>query len=135
MPPQDLNKLFRYWLDLAKHEYKFATFALNSEEFALGGLFHLHLSMEAMLKACIVKRQHEHAPYSHNLEFLAGRSGIKFSEQKINILKHLNDFNIIGRYPEEMVDLLKKSKKEVLPVFIQVKELQAWLSKQLKTKS
>ena len=59
-------------------------------------------------KTHIVKNTSVHAPFSHNLVLLLGRSGISASENLVLDLQEITKFNIEGRYPEE-VDALKKS--------------------------
>ena len=130
MPPKDLSELLRYWHGISDHEYEFARKNHRSDAYPLQVLFHLHLSVEALLKACIVYRQHEHAPYSHNLEYLAGYAGLKLSKQKVENLTALNKFNITGRYPEDLEYINQLDKQFVNDLFKKIEDLIKWLKKQ-----
>ncbi len=134
MPPKDLGELLRYWQGLSAKELAFAKRSLRGGKYPLQALFHLHLALEALLKANIVYRQKDHAPYSHNLEYLAGFAGLELSKQKLAYVTQLNAFNITGRYPEDLEYINKLEASYVNKLFSETGELMTWLKKQLKTR-
>ena len=130
MPPKDLSELLKYWRGISDYEYSFAKKNHHSGAFPLQVLFHLHLSVEALLKAGIVYHKHDHAPYSHNLEYLAGYAGLSLSKQKVAQLTTLNKFNITGRYPEDLETINQLDQKFVNDLFKKIEALIKWLKKQ-----
>ena len=67
--------------------------------------FHLHLAVEKRLKALIVKKTQTHAPYSHNLSYLMGKLDSEPTEEQLESLSVVSEFNLSGRYPSEKAKL------------------------------
>lgn len=64
------------------------------------GLFFAHLSLEKLLKACVVRQSGDLAPRLHNLVRLAQLTSLSLTEAQIDTLAELNAFNLEGRYPD-----------------------------------
>ncbi len=75
-------------------------------------LFFGHIILEKVLKALVVKKIGEHAPFTHDLVQLQGLAGISLSKAETDILDEANDFNIRARYPERKLEFYKKCTKE-----------------------
>ncbi len=75
-------------------------------------LFFGHLVLEKILKALVVKHAKNQAPYTHNLVYLSERIGMPLGESDLKVLDSVNDFNILGRYPDWKLEFHKKCTKE-----------------------
>jgi HEPN domain-containing protein len=96
-------------------------------------LFFGHLYLEKLLKALIVKQSTAHAPFIHNLEMLAKKTGLELTEEMLDELVEITEFNIETRYPDD----IQKRKIKFKKVFCQekmraIKEIGAWLRTKLK---
>jgi len=70
-------------------------------------LFFGHLILEQALKALVVKKTREPAPYQHNLPYLAQLANLSLSGDKIKLLTKINEFNMQARYPDERISFDK----------------------------
>ena len=93
-----------------------------------------HQTIEKILKAYFCSKFDETSPFSHNLSYLAGKSGINeiipvnFKEF-INLLEPLN---IEARYPTHKEQLLKSlTKTRCEEILIKTKVLQTWAKERL----
>lgn len=92
------------------------------------GLFFLHLSIEKALKAIFVDRHGKHAPFSHNLMFLADACEIEFSANIKKGVSVINEFNMSTRYPNEQDRIKKKFNKRFSEKYLKIgMEIQEWL--------
>ncbi|OGF21124.1 hypothetical protein A2Y83_02690 [Candidatus Falkowbacteria bacterium RBG_13_39_14] len=70
MNPGEIKKIVKYWRETAEHDYAtmLGLFRIKrySESFFFG-----HIILEKILKALVVQKTKEHAPYIHNLSRLA----------------------------------------------------------------
>jgi len=103
----DIQKTIRYWLDGAQNDMNAAEILFKGKQYAQS-LFWCHLVLEKLLKAHIVKHSKTQAPFSHNLVLLSENTGIDFSEEQRVSLAEMNGFNLMGRYPDEMMFFTKK---------------------------
>ena len=71
-------------------------------------LFFGHIVLEKILKALVVQRTGDHAPYTHNLVQLAEVSGATFSADEMMFLQEANTFNMEARYPEAKLRFYKQ---------------------------
>jgi HEPN domain-containing protein len=101
MTVNDLAQLIKYWTDGQELDWKMHKSLLKSKHFG-PSLFYLHLSMEKLIKAIIVKESKDHAPFNHNLVFLLGKTKLKFSEDVIDDLVKISEFNTTARYPKDI---------------------------------
>jgi len=123
--------LIKYWKELSDYDIKTAEFMLESKRYPYC-LFMCHLSIEKILKALIVKKTKDHAPYSHNLINLGKITDIDFSEEDKALIADLTEFNLEARYPEWQKEFYSQcSKKYTEDYFIKTKKLQKWLKKYL----
>jgi HEPN domain-containing protein len=96
MTVKDLAKLLKYWIDGQELDWKMHRSLLKSKHYG-PSLFYLHLSMEKLLKAIIVKESNGQAPFNHNLVFLLGKTNLKLSEDLIDDLVKISEFNMNTR--------------------------------------
>lgn len=102
----DYEKLVTYWLKTAAHDYETMESLFKAKRYA-DALFFGHLVLEKALKAFFVQVCKKHAPYTHNLVMLAKQTGLKFDEEKLQILSEINRFNMRARYPDIKLSFYK----------------------------
>jgi HEPN domain-containing protein len=110
MTVQDLRKLINYWISGSDYDWKTAQALFKAGKYPYA-LFMAHLSVEKLLKGLIVKETRDHAPFTHNLVYLAGKIALDFSKEQIALLEEMNDFNLEARYPDEQREFYKKATK------------------------
>jgi HEPN domain-containing protein len=100
----DIGKQIGYWRSGAEEDWSVGQH-LVSRGSLRHGLFFAHLAMEKTLKAHVCRTSGELAPPIHNLVRLAEKAGVTLSEDQIDLLAEVNEFNIEGRYPHPNVPL------------------------------
>ncbi|MFC1496734.1 HEPN domain-containing protein [Candidatus Margulisiibacteriota bacterium] len=120
-----------YWLKCAKEDFKVMDHLFEKGDYHYS-LFLGHLLIEKTLKAFFVKKEKEHAPYTHSLIYLAEKSELKLSEQQISLLEAVSQFNVEARYPDKKFEFYKLCTKEFSTNYIyQIKEFYKWLLTQI----
>lgn len=80
------------------------------------------------MTALFVKIFDRTPPYKHDLYLLAEKCGIKLSDERINDLKAINEFNIQTRYPEYKQEFYKKCAPEFIKQEMKkIEELRTWI--------
>lgn len=126
----DVEKEIVYRRDSALKDLQFANrLIVREEEEILYCFFFLHLTLEKVFKAHIVKQTKNLPPKIHNLPLLAELGNVKLSQEQIDFCGRINLYNIEARYPNLSIPspTLQKAKE----YFGQTKELVEWLIKQL----
>ena len=95
----DIGKQIGYWRSGAEEDWSVGR-DLVSRGSVRHGLFFAHLAIEKTLKAHVCRTSGELAPPIHNLVRLAENAGVTLSEEEIDLLAEVNEFNIEGRYPQ-----------------------------------
>ena len=124
----DAGKQVLYWLKTAADDWRVAQKLLAEDELPQG-LFFVHLTLEKALKAYICKATNDYAPRIHTLIRLAELTSLHLTQQQLDVLAEINQFNLEGRYPD--IDLPVVSPKEAQKHFERAKEMYEWLMKQL----
>ncbi len=109
MTNEDIIKLCKYWIKASEIDYQAAREVYDNTGKYVSVLFHIHLSVEKILKALYVLRKNEQAPFSHNLIYLAKNAGLDLNEKDSKLLTEINEFNIECRYPDEKFSIYKKA--------------------------
>lgn len=123
----DLNSLIRYWLTGSDYDWKTAQGLFKSRRYPYA-LFMVHLSVEKLLKGLIVKETRTHAPFTHNLVYLAGKLSLDFSKEQIKLLGEMSDFNLEARYPDEQMAFYKKADRSFASHFLrEAGKIRTWL--------
>jgi HEPN domain-containing protein len=123
----DIEKVVNYWLKCSNEDWETMEILFNNKRYA-SSLFFMHLSLEKLLKALIVRNTGEHAPRTHNLSYLAGKTGLEFSERFIDLLAEVTPFNLEMRYPEDIEEFKKKCTEGYTESYIERgKELKEWM--------
>ena len=127
-----VSKVVDYWLETADYDFDTAVGLFEIKKYSYC-LFICHLCIEKMLKAAVVLEKKKHAPFSHNLVFLAEKSGIEFKESELDLFAEMNEFNIETRYPDIKVNFYKKANKKFTEKYLHFTgEIRKWLIKELK---
>lgn len=111
MTVKDVKKLVQYWLEGSDYDWGVALSLFKSKKYPYG-LFMCHLSVEKLLKGLLVKETKDHAPFTHNLAFLAGKISVEFSKEQIALLEAMNDFNLEARYPDEKKEFYARATQD-----------------------
>ncbi len=97
---RDVDKEIAYWRDGAVKDLQFANrLVAREEEEILYCFFFLHLALEKVFKAHIVKQTKNLPPKIHNLPVLAELGKVKLSQEQIDFCGRINLYNIEARYP------------------------------------
>jgi len=126
----DVEKEVVYWRDGAVKDLQFADrLIVREEEEVLYCFFFLHLTLEKVFKAHIVKQTKNLPPKIHNLLVLAEMGKVELSQEQVDFCGRINLYNIEARYPNLSIPspTLQKAKE----YFEQTKELVERLTKQL----
>lgn len=125
-----VQKVINYWIKGARHDFETAEFLFKGKRYP-ECLFFCHLMIEKTLKALAVKTIKVHAPYTHQLVDLAKIAEINLTEERIDSLTEITEFNIAARYDAYKFDFYKRCTKTYTEkYFIISKELYLWLKKQ-----
>ena len=125
-------KLIEYWQDGSRRDWD-AYLALRRARKYGHALFFLHLALEKKLKAAIVKESKAHAPFSHNLVYLAAKLACDVSEALLEDLKAIGEFNMESRYPNEKSDFFKRATKKYADHWHgRGQDITAWLDRHMK---
>ncbi|MDI6892805.1 MAG: HEPN domain-containing protein [Actinomycetota bacterium] len=127
----DVERATRYWLESAEYDLETGRSLIGIGRFPYV-LFFGHLALEKLLKAIVVKKAKEHAPYTHSLTFLAEKTGLEISEELMDKLAEFTEFNIETRYPDERRDFYQKCTEAFTrEKFRGIEEVYKWLRQRL----
>ena len=130
----NLKKIIKHWKDSSYRNYNTAKFLLKGKQYA-DCLFFCHLMLEKILKGLIVQEIKTHAPYIHELDVLAKKTNLNFSEDQINQLKIISTFNIAARYDDFQCSFYKKCTKKYTEEYFNIsKKIYLWLNKKYQKK-
>ena len=124
----DIQKQILYWSSGSQEDITVAEELIDNKRYR-HGLFFAHLALEKILKAHICKKTSELAPRIHNLVRLSEMAEIDLSEDHLNHLADMNEFNLEGRYPIQYID--SASDQEANAYLSKTKEVLEWLVRQL----
>lgn len=122
-----------YWIATAEYDLRTAESMLAAKHFLWVG-FICHLVIEKMLKAQFTKVFNKIPPYTHNLLYLAEKSGIisQLAVSQKDFLDDLQQYNVRSRYPSDKDSLYKlldfNKSKEILT---KTKEMAEWVKSKL----
>jgi HEPN domain-containing protein len=128
-----LNKKVKYWIELSDYDLETAEAMLTSRRFLYVG-FMCHQTIEKILKAYFSSQFIEPPPFSHNLSYLAGKSGVNdlLTDEYKDFLDILEPLNIEARYPTHKTELLKSlSVERCEEILLKTKKLQKWIKERL----
>jgi HEPN domain-containing protein len=124
-----MNKLEKvnYWIKSAENDWAVAGHLFEKEDYPYA-LFFGHLTIEKLLKAMFVQKFDEPPPYTHRLSYLAEKTGLDISPERLEVLEIITDFNLESRYPDEKFSFHKKCTKEFTETHLKkIEEIKEWL--------
>lgn len=124
----DVQKHIAYWRDGAKEDWEFGEDAIQRAK-TRPGLFFIHLALEKMVKAHVVKTTKNIPPKIHDLKRLADIGKLNVNQEQIRIIGRINRFNLEGRYPDALDP--PPSLQEAQAYLKQAREIYQWLLNQL----
>ncbi len=130
----NFEKIIAYYKESAEKDWGVANqlFGLKHYSYAL---FFCHLTLEKSLKAIIVKKTDEAAPFSHDLVKLAEFAEIPVDKETVLSLDEITKFNISARYDDEKLAFYKKATKEFAEEYFKITEkIYLWLKDNYLTK-
>lgn len=133
MTKANVEKLYNYWLKGHELDLKSAQVIFEKSKQYVQSLFFLHLAMEKLLKAAIVKTKQDHAPYGHNLSFLASKTELPWKKDGLHFLIQLNSFNLECRYPDDQYKIYKKATQKLVKQYVkETIRISEWILEELK---
>jgi HEPN domain-containing protein len=127
----DIEKTFNHWNDTSDKDFITMLHLFETKDYHWS-LFIGHIVIERLLKACIVKKISDHAPFSHDLTKLANLTDLKFTEEQLDWLDTISTFNMNARYDSYKEAFYKKCTYEFTKEWIEkIKELQLWIKMRL----
>ncbi|MDP2366337.1 MAG: HEPN domain-containing protein [Ignavibacteria bacterium] len=123
----------QHWISTAEYDIKTAEAMFDTKRFLYVG-FMCHLVIEKMLKGYFVKIHNANPPYTHNLQYLAEKSGIflELSEEQLDFFDTLQPLNIRARYPSAKDELFKLLTEDRCKKLIEeTKEMMIWIKNKL----
>jgi HEPN domain-containing protein len=124
----DVYKQVKQWTEGALSSWDDAQFLIKSGRNVFG-LFALHLAMEKLIKAHVIKTTEELPPRIHNLLTLASLASLSLTPEQELLLVELNTFNVRGRYSDTPME--QPTKDQTMFIFKQAKEVFKWLTELL----
>lgn len=128
-----LNNKVKYWLELSDYDFETAEAMLTSGRYLYVG-FMCHQTIEKIIKSYFSLKSDEVPPFSHNLSYLAEKSGLDdiLSEEFRHFINLLEPLNIEARYPTHKEELFKSlSKERCEEILVNTKKLQKWVKEKL----
>jgi len=128
----DKNAHIEFWLKSAKYDLEVVESLFLQKKFDYC-LFVGHLVIEKTLKATWIKDNETNVPPKiHNLIKLISECNLQFSDNIIEDLRIINEFNIEARYPDYKFSFYNRCTAEYTENWIKkIKELYQWLLNQL----
>jgi len=123
----DKQQKVNYWIKSAENDWKVTGHLFEKGDYPYA-LFFGHLTIEKLLKALFVNRFDESPPYTHRLTYLAEKTGLTMSPEKLELLEIITDFNLEARYPDENFSFFKKCTREFTETNLEkLEEIKEWL--------
>lgn len=126
----DKDNVIKYWLESAKNDQETAESLFASKQYSWC-LFIWQLVVEKHLKARLVEKLDEAAPFTHDLTKLALQLKLKLTEEQVNNLDDITKFNINARYEDYKREFYRRATKPFAIKWIKIiKDFIIWLNKQ-----
>lgn len=125
----DNINLMEYWLKSSDEDYNVMNFLYKGKKNSYS-LFFGHLVIEKLLKGLYAKNNEE-SPYtikSHNLLALAEKCNLELTDEQVEKLQIITQFNISARYDDYKESFNQKCTDEYTEIQIKnIEEVRTWL--------
>lgn len=126
-----LKEAIDYWVKSADRNLSAAKDLFKTKHYVECLLF-CHLSIEKTIKALIVKKTKKATLPIHDLLKLSGKTGLRFSKEKLKLLAEINELNIRARYDSIKFKFYKRATREYTKKYLERTErLYSWLKENL----
>ena len=118
----------RYWINISNYDVGTAEAMLQTKRYLYVG-FMCHQVIEKIFKALYSKLKEDTPPFTHDLEYIALKSGFYDSLSKIqqDFINELNPLNIATRYSEYKEEIAKRlTPAKCAKLLEETKKLQQW---------
>jgi len=118
----------QHWISLSDYDVETAEAMLQTKRYLYVG-FMCHQVVEKIFKACYAKLKEDTPPYTHDLEYIALKSGFYeiLSEKQQDFIGELNPLNVEARYSEYKEEILKRlTPTKCAKILEQTKNIQQW---------
>ena len=123
----DVDKIYNHWMVTSDKDAETMMHLFDTNDYHWS-LFIGHIVLERLLKATVVKKTANHAPFTHDLSKLAKLSHLPFSEDYLDWLDTISTFNMNARYDSYKEEFYKKCTFVFTNEWIEkIKELQSWI--------
>ena len=95
----DVKGQIEYWRGLVNKDLTIAEKLIVRDSETAYGLFFVHMALEKIVKAHVVKQTKTFPPKNHNLMALANRGRLELSREQSDFCGKINVYNIEARYP------------------------------------
>lgn len=117
MNTKKVKNIISYWEKTAQHDYDTMVALFENKRYS-DSLFYGHIVLEKILKAHVVRKTKNQAPYIHNLLTLKNLASLQLLNEEIDLLDIVNNFNIRARYPEQRLEFYKRCTKRYAEKYI-----------------
>ena len=101
----NIEKIVNHWISRSDQDFETMINLYNSKDYHWS-LFIGHLVIERLLKALVVKKTKNHAPFTHDLRRLSKISDTDFSDDQKRMLDTITTFNLNARYDDYKQDFI-----------------------------
>lgn len=123
----EFKKTIAYFQESASRDWALAQ-QLFERKYYSYSLFFCHLTLEKILKAVVVKRTDEAAPFTHDLVKLAELAKLPVDKETVLSLDEITKFNVSTRYDDEQFAFYKKATKEFAEEYFKTTEkIYSWI--------
>lgn len=129
---QKKKEYIEYWLGSAEEDANTMNYLFKGKRY-VHALFFGHLFLEKICKALWIKKNIDnYPPKIHNLLTILKQADVIPDEEQLLFLLKLNQYQIEGRYPEDIRKLYSNTNKIIAEQYItNIKNLAIWLQKEL----
>jgi HEPN domain-containing protein len=128
---KDVEKVYQHWISASDNDFEVLLNLFQSRHYSWA-LFLGHIVLEKLIKAYFVKSIGSHAPFSHDLRFLAKKCELELPEEMMLQLDVITSFNINARYDSFKEDFQKRCTPEFSTEWINnIKTLRQWIKERL----
>jgi HEPN domain-containing protein len=121
-----------FWIVSAEKDWQVAGHLFEKKDYTYA-LFFGHLTLEKILKAFYVQSFSKNPPLTHRLIYLAEKIGIQLSEEQVELLEIVTDFNLEARYPDEKFSFNKRCTYGFTVNYLnKIEEMRLWLLQRMK---
>ncbi len=112
-----IKNRIKYWLKTAEHDFETMNVLFKAKRYS-DCLFYGHIVLEKVLKGLVTEETEAEPPFIHNLTRLAELAKCGLSNNEMDLLDKINDFNIRARYPEHKIQFYKQCNREYAKNYI-----------------